>query len=47
MKYVVVIKQNDEFARLNCATWEEAMSVKISFVNYGKCQSVEIEIQND
>jgi hypothetical protein len=47
MKYVVVIKQNDDFAKLYCESWEEAMSVKISFVNYGKCQSVEIQTEND
>ena len=42
--YSVVIKQNDEFARLDCETLEEALNVKRSFINYGKCQEVTIEI---
>ena len=48
MKYIVVIKQDNEFARLECETFEEAQKVRRSFINYGKCQSVEIEIlEND
>jgi hypothetical protein len=43
MPYVVVIVQDGETARLECATWEEAVNVKRSFVNYGKCQDVRIE----
>jgi len=43
MKYAVVILQDKEYARLECATLEEAQQVKQSFVNYGKCQEVTIE----
>ena len=43
MKYEVVILQDNEYARLECATLEEANQVKQSFVNYGKCQEVTIE----
>jgi len=42
--YVVVIKQNNEYARLLCETKEEALNVMRSFVNYGKCQEVTIEV---
>lgn len=45
MSYTVVILQDNEYARLKCATLEEAIRVKISFENYGKCQSVEIEMK--
>ena len=43
MTYTVVILQDSEYARLECATLEEAQGVKRSFVNYGKCQEVTIE----
>ena len=43
MLYTVVILQDGETARLDCATLEEAQRVRQSFVNYGKCQSVTIE----
>ena len=43
MSYVVVIVQDGDTARLECASYEEALQVRQSFVNYGKCQSVEIE----
>lgn len=45
MIYIVVIVQDGETARLECSTLEEAQQVRQSFVNYGKCQSVEIEIK--
>jgi hypothetical protein len=45
MKYTVVILQDNEYARLECDTLEEAQSVKRSFINYGKCQEVKIEIK--
>ena len=41
--YQVVIVQNDDIARLDCETLEEAHKVRRSFVNYGKCQQVFIE----
>lgn len=41
--YQVVIKQDGETAVLLCKTLDEAWSVRRSFVNYGKCQSVTIE----
>ena len=44
--YTVVIHQNGETARLDCSTYEEAVIVYRSFVNYGKCQEVRIE-KND
>lgn len=43
MNYTVVILQNDEYARLECETLEEAQRVQRSFVNYGKCQEITIE----
>ena len=43
MRYTVVILQDDERARLECHTLEEAQLVRQSFVNYGKCQEVVIE----
>jgi hypothetical protein len=43
MAYEVVIVQDGDTARLECATLEEAQLVRQSFINYGKCQSVEIE----
>ena len=43
MTYTVVIHQDGEVARLECKSWDEALLVRQSFVNYGKCQSVEIE----
>lgn len=46
MIYTVVIQQDGEWARLECKSYEEALSVKISFENYGRCQVVEIEAHN-
>jgi hypothetical protein len=43
MNYTVVIIQDNEEARLTCDTWEEAQRVKVSFENYGKCESITIE----
>ena len=43
MIYTVVILQDNEYARLECATMEEAQRVRQSFVNYGKCQEITIE----
>lgn len=43
--YTVVITQDNEIARLDCETYEEALEVKRSFINYGKCQSVTIEVK--
>lgn len=45
MTYTVVILQDGETARLACATLEEAQQVRQSFVNYGKCQEVRIEVE--
>ena len=45
MSYTVVIVQDNEYARINCVSLEEAIRVKISFENYGKCQLVEIEMK--
>lgn len=44
MTYTVVIQHCNEVARLRCSTFEEAIRVKQSFINYGKYQSVEVEI---
>lgn len=41
--YTVVIVQDGDRARLSCATLEEAIMVKRSFVNYGRYQEVSIE----
>ena len=43
MNYNVVILQDNDYARLECATIEEAQRVQRSFINYGKCQEVTIE----
>lgn len=43
IKYTVVILQDGETARLECATLKEAQLVRQSFVNYGKYQEVVIE----
>ena len=45
MTYTVVILQDGETARLACDTLEEAQKVRQSFINYGKCQEVLIEIK--
>jgi hypothetical protein len=47
MNYNVVILQDNEYARLECATLEEAHQVQRSFINYGKCQEVTIEQINE
>ena len=41
--YIVIILQNNEYARLECETLDEAQRVKVSFENYGRCDSVEIQ----
>ena len=41
--YIVIILQNNEYARFECETLDEAQQVKISFENYGKCDNVGIE----
>jgi hypothetical protein len=35
MKYTVIIRYQDEEARLECSTVEEARMVRQSFVNWG------------
>jgi hypothetical protein len=45
MKYTVIIEQDGETARLTCETLEEAQMVRQSFVNYGKCSDVRIEVK--
>ena len=45
--FTVVILQDGEYARLVCETYDEAVIVRRSFVNYGKCQSVTIETVSD
>ena len=47
MNWTVVILQDGETARLACATLEEAQRVRQSFVNYGKCQEVRIEVEEN
>lgn len=47
MKYFVVIEQDGEIARLECETLQEAQKVKVSFENYGKCESITIEKNGD
>ena len=42
--YTVVIVQDGDTARLECETFEEALDVRRSFVNYGKCQEITIEM---
>jgi hypothetical protein len=43
MSYEVVIQQDGDSARLACESYEEAVQVRQSFINYGRYQSVEIE----
>lgn len=43
MTYYVIIEHEGDSARLECATLEEALEVRRSFVNWGGYQSVEIE----
>ena len=43
MTYYVVIEQDGETARLECQSYAEAQQVKVSFENYGKCQNISIE----
>ena len=43
MKYIVIIEQAGEQARLECDSLEEAQRVKVSFENYGGCSSIRIE----
>ena len=47
MKYTVVILQDGETARLKCDTLEEAQMVRTSFLNYGKFESITIEVAED
>ena len=42
MIYYVVIEHEGDTARLECASLEEAVRVRRSFVNWGGYQSVEI-----
>ena len=42
-KYIVVITQDNEQARLTCNSMEEAVQARQAFINYGKCQDVTIE----
>ena len=44
--YTVVILKDGETARLDCDTLEEAQQVRQSFVNYGKCQEITIEVKH-
>lgn len=46
-EYIVVIKQGDEVAKLECESVEEAKKVYNSFVNYGKYDSLDIENKLD
>ena len=41
--YTVVIHHQGETARLDCASYEEALNVRRAFITYGKYQD-EIEI---
>jgi hypothetical protein len=43
MKYIVIIKDNGDIARLECETLEEAVLLKQAFLNHGVYQSVTIE----
>ena len=43
MSYILVVKQDDEYARLDCDTLEQAQCLHRAFVNYGKCQEITIE----
>lgn len=43
MEYIVIITQDGEKAFLHCKTFQEAIDVRRSFINYGKCQSVIIQ----
>lgn len=45
MKYFVIIEQDGDIARLECDSLEEAQMVRRSFVNYGKCSDVRIEVK--
>lgn len=47
MTYTVVIMQDGETARLECATLQEAQLVRQSFINYGKCQEVIIKEEEE
>ena len=47
MKYIVVIEQAGEQARLECRSLEEAEIVRQSFENYGRCNDIRIEVKND
>jgi hypothetical protein len=45
MTYFVIVEQDGDTARLECETLEEAQMVRRSFVNYGKCSDVRIEVK--
>lgn len=45
MTYFVIVEQDGDIARLECETLEEAQMVRRSFVNYGKCSNVRIEVK--
>jgi len=44
MTYFVIVEQDGDTARLECETLEEAQKVRRSFVNYGKCSDIRIEV---
>jgi len=46
MEYTVVITHNGDQASLDCDSYEEALRVKQSFINYGKYQSVVIDVSS-
>ena len=41
---MIKIIQDNEKAWLRCETHDEALAVRRAFVNYGKCQEIEIII---
>jgi hypothetical protein len=45
MIYFVIVEQDGDTARLECKTLEEAQMVYKSFLNYGKCSDVRIEVK--
>lgn len=44
MTYFVIVEQDGNTARLECKTLEEAQMIHRSFLNYGKCSDVRIEV---
>jgi hypothetical protein len=45
--YAVIIVQDGQEARLTCDTLEEALQVRRSFENYGRCQEIRIEKESE